>query len=119
MGRNRIGGSLDKPKNEIMIKKKWDFVYEEECPDTAGANVSGIISNGEDFLFFHVFAIEEGEPEICHIYSSLMQMFDGDEELYYPWTAENDSLLLDKLNNLSDPLHYCGDESELLSIDFN
>ena len=98
--------------------KGWDFQYEEEFPDTAGTNQMGVLTNGEYYLFFHVFAEEEGKLERCHIYSSL-NMTGDNEECSYPWTSENDSLLLECLNSLKDKTDFCGEGSPIRSIKFN
>ena len=96
----------------------WDFKYEEEFPDTAGVNQMGLLTNGRYFLFFHVFADEDGKMERCHIYSSL-NMTEDNEECSYPWTSENDSLLLECLNNLEDETDFCGEGSPIRKITFS
>lgn len=97
---------------------KWDFVYDEGFPDTAGQNEMGVISDGEHYLFYHAYAEEEGQPEICHIYSSL-NMDEDTEECSYPWTAENDSILLECLNNLENETDFCGEGSPIRTLKFN
>jgi len=96
----------------------WDFRYEEEFPDTDGANQMGVLTNGKYYLFYHVFADDERKTEICHIYSSL-NMTEETEECSYPWTSENDSLLLEFLNNLEDETDFCGEGSPIRLIKFN
>ena len=99
--------------------KKWDFVYDEEYPDDWGRNFTGILSDGRHFLFWHALAENEGDVETCRVYDSIESMFcDNDPICEYPWTAENDSLLLDCLNNLDDSKDFCGDDSPLKRIKF-
>ena len=96
-----------------MAKRKWKFVYDEEVCDTLGSNFVGIITDGKRFLFFQTVPDEELNDERCYIYSSMMSMFNRDsEELSYPWTAENDELLLNALNSLDEEsTRYCGEDS--------
>ena len=101
-------------------KKPWRFVYDEEMMDTHGDNIVGIISDGERFLFYLVVAEEEGKLEDCYIYCSLYDLFEGENEVcVYPWTPDNDSLLLDCLNSLENVWDYCGDDSPLRTLKFN
>lgn len=95
----------------------WDFRYEEEVPDTAGANILGILTNGRYYLFFHVYADEEGQSERCHIYSSVI-MDPENEECSYLWTSENDCILLQCLNELKDETDFCGEGSPIRSLQF-
>ena len=98
-----------------MDKKKWDFVYDEEHFDTA-KNFAGVLSNGRNYLFYHVYSYSGIEgTEYCAIYNSIF-MTDDTLEVEYKWTPDNDSLLLDTLNKCGD--NYCGDESPLRSIKF-
>lgn len=101
----------------IVEAGKWDFTYDEEFPDTAGQNIMGILTDGEHFLFWHAFAHEEGQTEICHIYDSIA-MQPENTVCTYPWTAENDSILLNALNSLENPDDYCGEGSPLMTLQF-
>ena len=79
---------------------KWDFVHEQESLNPAFYGFyTGIISNGKDFLFFRA----NREDNLCEVFGSIEEMGEDDSELFalcsYPWTAENDSLLLSVLNN--------------------
>lgn len=105
-------------RRKWKVRPSWDFRYEEEFPDTAGPNMAGVISNGDNYLFYHAYADEDGDPVICHIYSSF-NMTEDTQVCSYPWTAENDSILLDALNNLEDPDDYCGEGSPLTTLRFN
>lgn len=91
----------------------WEFKYDEEILDTLGSNFIGVITNGEHFLFFHALPEPELDNERCYIYSSLLALFNHEnEELSYPWTKENDELLLKALNSLDDDSdRYCGENS--------
>lgn len=103
-----------------MEKNKWDFVYDEECFDDWGGNFCGVLSNGKNYLFWHAYAHEKGGNEICSVYDTIWFFVEGANPICeYPWTAENDSLLLDCLNNLDDPKDFCGDYSPLKRIKFN
>lgn len=107
-------------RREFIIKEaepEWEFHYDEEYPDTAGRNFLGLLSNDENFLFWHAFADEEGQTETCHIYDSLA-MQPENEICSYPWTAENDSVLLNALNNLKDPKDFCGESSPIRTLKF-
>ena len=103
-----------------MEKNKWDFVYDEECFDDCGRNFCGVLSNGKNYLFWHAYVREEGGDEICSVYDSLWALVEGENKMCeYKWTAENDSILLDCLNNLDDPKDFCGENSPLRRIKFN
>lgn len=78
---------------------KWDFVHEQESLNPAFYGLyTGIISNGSDYLFYRA----SGEDNLCEVFGSIEEMCEessGRNALCsYPWTAENDSLLLDTLN---------------------
>lgn len=75
----------------------WDFVYEEEYPDTNGYNCAGIISNGNEFLFFTVGCDTPSAKETCRVYNSI-EFAEGSLLCQYDWTADNDSILLNCLN---------------------
>ena len=96
-----------------MIKRTWEFKYDEEILDTLGSNFVGVITDGDDFLFFHILPEPGLENEICHIFSSLTDLFNhGNQELSYQWTNENDDRLLEALNSLEEGSdRYCGENS--------
>lgn len=94
----------------------WDYVYEEEHFDVNGYCSAGAISNGCNYLFFTVSCDEQNGKEICRIYSSISFSEDSLECMYW-WTAENDSLLFECLNNLGERA-YCGEESPVRRIRF-
>lgn len=104
-----------------MQKNKWDFVYDEQFEDPWGCNSAGILSDGDRFLFWHAFPVNEiDRVETCRIYDSFWRMYnDDDPECEYPWTAENDSLLVACLNNLEDPNNYRGENSPIRILKFN
>lgn len=107
-------------RREFIIKEakpEWEFCYDEEYPDTAGRNFLGLLSNGENFLFWHAFAHEEGQTETCHIYDSITMRHDN-EICSYPCAAENDTILLNALNNLEDPNNFCGEGSPIRTLKF-
>lgn len=81
---------------------EWRIVLEEEVPDSWGYNCMGIITNGEDFLFFHILKKEDtDEIETCEVYDSLVSFTHPHIEpiLSFEWTPENDSILLTALND--------------------
>ena len=96
-----------------MAKREWKFVYDVEVCDTLGSNFVGIITDGKRFHFFQAVPDEELNDQRCYIYSSMMSMFNHEnEELSYPWTAENDELLLKAVNSLDEESRrYCGEDS--------
>lgn len=101
-------------------KPSWDFIYDEEYPDTAGRNFTGLLSDGEHFLFWHALADDEGEIERCHIYESLCDLSLAEGELCsYPWTAENDSKVTGCLNSLGDSSDWCGEHCPLRTLEFS
>ena len=103
-----------------MNKKEWRFVYDEEIFDTLGSNFTGVISNGEHFLFYHICPDKDLKKEIMHIYSSLQCLFAHEgEEAEYIWTAENDQKLLDALNSEKDFSNLIGEQSILKNIQFD
>ena len=100
-------------------KPLWDFIYDEEYPDTAGRDAAGLLSDGEHFLFWHALADDEGKTEQCHIYESLRDLSLAEGELCsYPWTAENDSKVIECLNSLEDPSDWCGEHCPLRALKF-
>lgn len=106
---------------EVPKPGKWDFIYEKEVPDIA-TNQIGILSDGANFLFFHVWKINEEDPiETCQVFNS-MDLMDDSMECQYPWTAENDEILLDALNKADrDPFvtgSYCGEAGVLRALKF-
>ena len=94
----------------------WNFVYEEEMPDTNGYCCAGIINEGTSFLFFTVGCDDGSQKETCRVYSSIT-FSEASLECEYEWTAENDALLLDCLNSL-DGDDYWGEDSPIHRIEF-
>ena len=99
------------------MKNKWEFTYDEEVFDHWGQNIAGIITNGENYLFYHVHPHEDGGNEYCHVYNSIWMM-DESEECCYLWTAENDEILLDALNNAKSIIDIIGDDGLLHKLEF-
>lgn len=96
---------------------RWDFVYEEEHFDVNGYCCAGILTDGKGYLFFTVSCDIPGGMEICRIYSSIA--FSPESlECQYLWTAENDELLLNCLNNLGESEPYSGENGPLRKIDY-
>ena len=100
------------------MKNKWDFVYDEEVFDDWGQNIGGLITNGDDYLFYHVYPHKNGGEPYCHIYNSIW-MNDDTEECCYPWTSENDEILINALNNAESIIGITGDDGLLHQIEFN
>ena len=96
---------------------KWNFKYEEEVFDDWGQNIAGVLTNDEDYLFFHIIPHSDGGKLFCHIYNSIWMM-DDTEECCYLWTAENDEILLDALNKSEGIIGITGDDGLLHQIDF-
>lgn len=95
---------------------KWDVVYDEDIPDTNGYCSNGILSDGQGhFLFFGIWRNDDELIEYCSIRSN-MEPIEGTEICRYPWTSENDEILLDCLNKCGD--YYCGECSPLYSLEF-
>ena len=96
---------------------RWDFVDDEEHYGPDGSvSFTGILSDGEHFLFFRTDGgMDEGCT--CFIHNSIL-MDEDSIECYYPWTAENDSRLLECLNSLEDPQDYCGEGSPIRTLSF-
>ena len=103
-----------------FIEKKWDFMSDENIFDEWGANCIGALSNGEFIMYYHARKIhKDDECETCSIYSSLLALFNHEEEeVSYPWTAENDSLLLEWLNSRGDEESFCGEGCGIRDIQF-
>lgn len=98
----------------------WKFLADENFPDEWGANSAGVLTDGTHFLYWHALKDNENDPvETCHIYNSIY-MTEDTEEIYYPWTAENDALVIAALNasNEQNDNHWCGDDSALRQIEF-
>lgn len=100
------------------MKNKWDFTYDEEVFDDWGQNIGGLITNGDDYLFYHVYPHKNGGEPYCHIYNSIW-MSDDTEECCYPWTSENDEILINALNNAESIIGITGDDGLLHQIEFN
>lgn len=97
------------------MENKWDFKYEEEVFDDWGYNCAGVLTNGKDFLFFHIIPDKPDGKLYCHIYNSIWMMSES-EECCYLWTAENDERMINTLNETDD----FGDIGKILSkIEFS
>lgn len=100
------------------MKKKWDYLYDEEIFD-GYPNFMGIISNGEDILFYHSYypnGMADGDP-ISEIYASFQEMFIGGEAVVkFPWSAENDEKFINFLNSLPEDADVHSDNSLLLNF---
>lgn len=108
---------FDIPDNKV--KHKWDFCYDEEVFDTAGANLAGVLTDGEHALYWHAYKDREDDAiEKCHIYNSIW-MRESTEECVYDWTAENDSLVTEALNGCTDATRIAGENSVLHGIKFH
>lgn len=101
----------------MQYQPKWSIIFEENVPDVWGGNTIGVISNGVGVLFFHAYrTVEEHRFLTCFIYSSIVDLTNAENEITsYPWTAENDSKLMNYLN--SDPKDHWGPEG-IASIKF-
>ena len=96
---------------------RWDFVYEEEHFDVNGYCCAGILTNGRGYLFFTISCSEPGTSAICRIFSSITFCQES-LECQYPWTAENDDLLLTCLNTIGVEKPYSGEDSPIRKIGF-
>ena len=76
-----------------------------------GYNACGVLTNGDDFLFFHILPEERNKTEKLYVFSSLFcMMMHDDEELCCEWTKENEQKILDALNSLEEGSEdYCGE----------
>lgn len=92
----------EKKRLESIIRgPKWESVYEEEFPDSNGTNKIGIIqnkNNPKQVLFFQVYAEDKDDIEFCHILTSIT-LDPATQVCEYPWTAENEEMLFNCLNN--------------------
>lgn len=111
----------EKERLESIIRgPKWDFVYEEEFHDSNGANRIGIIqnkNNPKQVLFFQVYAYDKDDIETCHILTSITLDY-ATHVCEYPWTAENEEMLLDCLNNTIVGEEYAETNGPLAKIGF-
>lgn len=96
---------------------RWDFVYEEEHYDLNGYCSAGVLSDGERFLFFTVSSDEPGLAGICRIYSSISFCSES-LECQYPWTAENDEMLINCLNRVKEDEPFCGEDGPIRRLQF-
>lgn len=111
---------LDEQRGLQLLSPKWEIVYEEECPDSNGVNNAGVIMNmsaPNQVLFFHAFADEEGGPVICHVYNSIY-LFPESQVCEYPWTAENDEVLLAGLSSLYGSFCFRNTDGPLSRVSF-
>lgn len=94
----------------------WDFSYDEEFNHPCSPwRFAGVLTDGRHFLFWNV--VGDDGAEICRVYNSIA-MDDDTLECEYPWSAENDSILIGCLNNLEDQQAYCGDGSPIQTLEF-
>lgn len=99
------------------LQTGWRFIGEEEVgdPDTPVAFL-GVLTNGEDTLYYQVTALPDGSYE-CTLFNSIT-FEDGSEEVTYPWTADNDQRVVDALDAVTDRRLIAGEESVLRDIKF-
>lgn len=111
----------EKERLESIIRgPKWDFVYEEHFPDSNGTNKIGIVqnkNNPKQVLFFQVYAEDKDDIEFCHILTSIT-LEPATHVCEYPWTAENEEMLLDCLNNTIVEEEYAETNGSLAKIPF-
>ena len=111
----------EKERLESIIRgPKWEFVYEKEFPDSNGTNRIGIIqnkNNPKQVLFFQVYAEDKDDIEFCHILTSIT-LDPATQVCEYPWTDENEELLLDCLNNTVVGEEYAENDGPLTRIGF-
>ena len=104
-------------KIDKLIPGKWGILYDEEHFDAAGDCFCGVISNLEygKCLFFTVSKEnEDDEVETMRVYNSVT--FDeSTEEVRFPWTNENEELLLNCLNYACGD-NYSGDGSPIRTL---
>lgn len=106
-------------EDSILPREKWNFLYEQKYPDSNGACYAGVISNGKDCLFFNICRDDDEPAEHCSVHSSIT-MEEETLLCQYPWTKENDELLLSTLNALpKDSPDFCGNKSVLRNINFS
>ena len=97
----------------------WKFTYDEEIADREKCHFIGVISNGKHCLFYKTW--ETDGTEMVSIYASIMNLMDDESpELTYPWTAENDRMVIKALNSLeeNETHRFCGENSILHEIKF-
>lgn len=101
-----------------VLNAAWDFVADEEFyEDDAPYTDAGILTNGEHYLYWNVVEDLDGHP-VCRIHNSIL-MDDDSLEVQYPWTAENDALVTEALNDPATGDDWCGDSCVLITIDFH
>ena len=100
------------------VETGWRFIAEEEIGDEASPILFlGVLTNGEDCLYYRVEKDHEGR-DICTIHSSLT-FEDGSEEVSYLWTADNDQKVIDALDAVTDRRLIAGEDSVLHDIAFD
>lgn len=79
--------------------RKWHFDYQQEFPESQWGNLMGTIRNNQgNCLFYAVGSDDEGEWTTLKLFHSID--FNEDTLLVtYPWTDENDQLLIEALNS--------------------
>lgn len=96
----------------------WHFAYDEErYSDEGDCTFLGVLTDGRRYLFFRTTEDNDEGDYTCHIHNSLL-MDEDSEECSYPWSAENDAILLGCLNGLQNPNDYCGEGSPLRTLAF-
>lgn len=84
-----------------MKKQKWDIRWEDQYPDIA-CNIAGVISDHKNYLFFHIYKVNDGDQtETMFVYDSIFSMYipEGEPLCSFPWTSENEDILLGCLNS--------------------
>ena len=107
--------TLEEVALKLAAAGKWDIVYDEEYPDTNGYCGSAILSDGERFLFASICRDDDEIIEHMSVRNELMPI-EGTEIIRFPWTSENETILLQTLNESGD--NYACDDSPLLSAPF-
>jgi hypothetical protein len=100
------------------IQTSWRFAADEEFHhDFIRFVQAGVLTDGEHFLYWNVTEDQAGR-QTCHIHNSILMDSDT-EEVWYPWTPENDAKVLDALNNPATGDDWSGEMSVLLGIEFD
>lgn len=101
-----------------VLCASWEFIADEEFHHGHIPYIqAGILTNGEGFLYWNVTEDDNGRLT-RHIHNSILMDSDT-EEVWYPWTAENDAKVIAALNDPATSKDWCGESSVLLSVEFD